>query len=315
MSGATAEAVPGAPGGGPGADLRSLGERIDALLSASSAHGAMARERSEELVRLVADLYGAGLERILDIVHETGHLDDEVLDALAADDLVASLLMVHGLHPYDVETRVERALEEVRPYLGSHGGDVQLIGVSDEGVVRLRLLGSCDGCASSSVTLKLAVEGAVEAAAPEVTGIEVEEPTAGPVIPTSALWSRMEPADAPRGGSWVAVPDLAGLGPGEVSGVEVGGCSVIVGRVQSDLYAFRDGCVCCASSLADRALERRLGGAVGDAVLRCATCGARYDVRGAGAYLDGDGQLEPLPLLVRDGVVSIAVPAGKAVSA
>ena len=89
---------------------------------------------------------------------------------------MASLLLVHGLHPYDVETRVEQALDGVRPYLGSHGGDVELLGVTDDGVVRLRLLGSCDGCPSSSVTLKLAVEEAIEAAAPEVDGIEVEEP-------------------------------------------------------------------------------------------------------------------------------------------
>ena len=155
--------------------LRATGERIDALLDACGAGGVVARERAEELVRLTADLYGAGIERILEIVYDAGRLDDDVLAALAEDDLVASLLLVHGLHPYDVGMRVEQALESVRPYLGSHGGDVELLDVSDEGVVRLRLLGSCDGCPSSSVTLKLAVEGAIEAAAPEVTAIEVEE--------------------------------------------------------------------------------------------------------------------------------------------
>ncbi|CAN5256890.1 hypothetical protein BH18ACT9_BH18ACT9_01960 [soil metagenome] len=125
--------------------LRATGERIDTLLDASGAGGVVARERAEELVRLVADLYGAGMERILDIVYEAGGLDEEVLASLAADDLVASLLLVHGLHPYDVGQRVELALEGVRPYLGSHGGDVELLGVRDDGVVRLRLLGSCDG--------------------------------------------------------------------------------------------------------------------------------------------------------------------------
>ena len=79
----------------------------------------VARERAEELVRLVADLYGAGLERMLDILHDAGRLDDDVLAALAGDELVASLLLVHGLHPYDVHTRVEQALDGVRPYLGS----------------------------------------------------------------------------------------------------------------------------------------------------------------------------------------------------
>ncbi|MEO8330427.1 MAG: NifU family protein, partial [Candidatus Nanopelagicales bacterium] len=126
----------------------------------------MVRERSEELLRVVVQLYGAALERILEVVDEAGALDEEVLTRLADDDLVASLLLVHGLHPFSIEQRVEQALANVRPYLGSHGGDVELLGVSADGVVHLRMLGSCDGCPSSSVTLKLAVEDAIEAAAP-----------------------------------------------------------------------------------------------------------------------------------------------------
>ena len=169
----------------------------------------VARERAAELVRLVADLYGAGLERLLTILYELGHLDDEALAALAADDLVAGLLLVHDLHPYDVTTRVEQALDNVRPYLGSHGGDVELLGVSDD-VVRLRLLGSCDGCPSSSVTLKLAVEGAIEAAAPEIIAIEVEtaaESTSSrsPVITVDSLWSRLDQGAPPLPGSAPAV--------------------------------------------------------------------------------------------------------------
>jgi Fe-S cluster biogenesis protein NfuA len=176
-------------------DLASTGERIESLLEAASAGGRVTRERAEELVRLVSDLYGAGLERLLEIVHDSGRLDDELVDRLAADELVAGLLAVHGLHPYDVGTRVAHALDGVRPYLGSHGGDVQLLGVTGDGVVRLRMLGSCDGCPSSAVTLTLAVETAIRAAAPEVSAIEVaEEPpgTAGAaVIPVSALRSRL----------------------------------------------------------------------------------------------------------------------------
>jgi Fe-S cluster biogenesis protein NfuA/nitrite reductase/ring-hydroxylating ferredoxin subunit len=302
----------------PDSDLRAAGERIEMLLDASSAHGAMARERSEELVRLVADLYGAGLGRILDIVHDAGHLDGSVLDALAADDLVASLLLVHGLHPYDVGTRIERALDEVRPYLGTHGGDVELLGVTEAGVVRLRLLGSCDGCASSSVTLKLAVEGAVEAAAPEITGIEVDtggsDGATGTVIPLSALRVRLDELDAAEGGgeaagsAWHGVPELAEVADGEVRGLVVADVAVIVARVGADLFAYRDGCPVCTGGLGGTALARRLGGAVGEAVLRCPACRSHFDVRRAGAGLDGDGHLEPLPLLVHDDVVSLALP-------
>jgi Fe-S cluster biogenesis protein NfuA len=96
---------------------------------------------------------------------------------------VSALLALHGLHPWSVEERVNRALDQVRPYLGSHAGGVTLVGIDDEGVVRLQLEGSCDGCPSSLQTVRTAVEGAVADAAPEVTAVEVEgvvaEPTPG----------------------------------------------------------------------------------------------------------------------------------------
>jgi Fe-S cluster biogenesis protein NfuA len=163
--------APGTP------DLRLTGEHIDALIEQIAGGGPAnplrARERAEELVRVVTDLYGAGLERLLELVHESGHLDEPLLEALADDDLVASLLLVHGLHPYDVRTRVEQALDHVRPYLGSHGGDVELLGV-EGGVARVRFGGTCNGCASSTVTLTNAIEEAIARAAPELERVEAE---------------------------------------------------------------------------------------------------------------------------------------------
>jgi Fe-S cluster biogenesis protein NfuA len=164
-------------------DWRSAGERIEVLLAAAGTGGAVARERAEELVRLVADLYGAGLQRILEVLHEAGALGDDALDRLAADDLVASLLLVHGLHPYDAGTRIEQAL-------AAHRGEVELIDVTPDGVVRLRMTGTGEGCTSSASALRPAVEAAIEAAAPEVTAVEIEERTS--VIPISALFSRLQ---------------------------------------------------------------------------------------------------------------------------
>src|SRR6185437_8863092 len=139
-------------------------------------------------------------------------------------------------------------------YLGSHGGDVELLGVDDDGVVRLRLLGSCDGCPSSSVTLKLAVEGAIEAAAPEIGTIEVQTPTAesaDPVIPMSSLFSRVgaAPGEQDGGSSWQSVPDLLGLASGSVAQLQVGQVAVLACRVGTDLFAFRDRCARCSEPL------------------------------------------------------------------
>ena len=90
---------------------------------------------------------------------------------------MASLLLVQGLHPESIDNRVEAALVSVRPFLAQHGGDVELLGIDDErGAVKLRLLGSCDGCPSSASTLQGAVEAAIIEAAPEIVQIVVEEP-------------------------------------------------------------------------------------------------------------------------------------------
>jgi Fe-S cluster biogenesis protein NfuA/nitrite reductase/ring-hydroxylating ferredoxin subunit len=294
------------------AQWRSAGDRIQTLLDATSAGGTVARERAEQLVREVAELYGAGLSRVMALVD-----DPAVVDRLAADDLVASLLLVHGLHPHDVHRRVSEALDSVRPYLGSHGGDVHLLEVAGD-TVRLQFAGSCKSCPSSAVTLELAVEEAVRAAAPEISSIEVvaaqPESTAA-VIPAESLLAKVH---ANGGSAWHQVPELADLAAGEVGGFAVGGVVVLACRVGDQLYAYRDHCPGCDGSLAGAAMHRRAAGR--DPVLRCPRCHSHFDVVHAGAGLDdleneAGRHLDPIPLLLRDGVLSIAVPAAEPMGA
>ena len=161
--------------------LRAVGDRIEALLGElRTTLDVRTWELVEEAVGLVTDLYGGGLERVLELV------DDDDVQRLVADDLVASLLIVHGLHPHDLAARVAAALDSVRPYLQSHGGDVEMLGIdADEGVLHIRMLGSCDGCPSSSVTLQLAVQQAIEEGAPEIVHIDAVDlkPPPPPVSP------------------------------------------------------------------------------------------------------------------------------------
>jgi Fe-S cluster biogenesis protein NfuA len=117
-----------------------------------------------EALQAVVDLYGEALRRLA----ARGSLD-----GTTDDELVAHLLLVHGLHPDDLETRVREALDDVRPYLGTHGGDVELLGVED-GVAKLRLAGTCNGCPSSTVTLRTAIEEALLRAAPDLERIDAE---------------------------------------------------------------------------------------------------------------------------------------------
>ena len=132
-----------------------------------------ARASAVELLQSLMELHGSCLERMMELVSEAGAPGRAVIDGFARDELVKGLLLLYGLHPVALETRVMQALDKVRPYLSSHGGNVEVIGI-DDGVVRLRLQGSCKSCPSSAMTLKLAIEEAIYEAAPDVTAIEAE---------------------------------------------------------------------------------------------------------------------------------------------
>ncbi|HKM57029.1 MAG TPA: NifU family protein [Isosphaeraceae bacterium] len=165
-------------------------QRLEALVhQAENFADPAAQATAREIVQLLLDVHGAGLAKILEAIHHAGKPGDTIIDACARDGLVASLLLLHGLHPLDLETRVRQALDKVRPALGSHGGNVELLAVT-ENRVRLRLLGSCDGCPSSAVTMRHTIEEAILVAAPDVLAIEVEEQhEASPVKPANGLVS------------------------------------------------------------------------------------------------------------------------------
>ncbi|ADJ45573.1 thioredoxin-like protein [Amycolatopsis mediterranei S699] len=145
-------------------DVDRVGERIEQLLGEFSGADA---ELAEDLVHTLLEFYGAGLARIVELV------DRPLLDRLAEDDHVRGLLVLHDLHPRSTHERVTEALDKVRPYLGSHAGDVEFVEIAD-GVLRLRLQGTCDGCPSSTVTAKYAIERVVREAAPEISEVVVE---------------------------------------------------------------------------------------------------------------------------------------------
>lgn len=155
-------------------------ERIEELVSRIEHCGDLAsRAVAKELLQAVLELHAAALERILDAVRiEAG--GDAALREISSDALVSGVLSLHGIHPVAVEKRVAAAIESAQPYLASHGGSVELDSI-EEGVVHVRLQGSCGSCSSSAETLKNAVEDAVINAAPEVGAVVAETaPTQAP---------------------------------------------------------------------------------------------------------------------------------------
>jgi Fe-S cluster biogenesis protein NfuA/nitrite reductase/ring-hydroxylating ferredoxin subunit len=242
-----------------------------------------ARDTATAAVQGILDIYGEALARVV----ECGGAE-----RLVEDELIAHLLIVHGLHPTPLRERVLAALDEVRPYLESHGGDVELAGV-EEGVVRLRMQGSCDGCPSSSATLQLAIEDAIRKAAPDVEQIEAE---GGP-----------EPEGERRNGqglplaTWTMVGGLPELNGGGRTLRRAGGELLLFVKLTRALYAYRPSCPACGASLQEAQLD--------GAQLCCNACAHRYDVRRAGRCVDDDAlHLEPVPLLADSaGLVKVAL--------
>jgi Fe-S cluster biogenesis protein NfuA/nitrite reductase/ring-hydroxylating ferredoxin subunit len=288
-------------------ELRERVGRIETLLEEiESFEDPESRAKTAEMVQALLELYGEGLGRIVESVGRLG--GEDLKDELLGDELITHLLLLHGLHPADVETRVLGALDEVRPYLESHGGNVQFLGIGD-GVARLRLEGSCDGCPSSTMTLKLAIEEAVQKAAPELEGVEAEGVAEPPPKPTMAfvaaptMRKKKEKQPQENGtSSWTTVGELD-LPGGRMLAKEVSGEPVLFLKLAGNLYAYRDVCPGCGTSLEQGELR------VAD--LTCSGCGRRYDARRAGRSLDDASRshLEPVPLLVgEDGTVKVAPP-------
>jgi Fe-S cluster biogenesis protein NfuA/nitrite reductase/ring-hydroxylating ferredoxin subunit len=284
--------------------VRDVGARVEELLAAlRSGSAADPGPLAEELVGLLVGLYGDGLGRIVALLRDEGAPGAALLDRLTDDPLIESLLLLHDLHPLGVDARVQRALDRVRPYLGSHAGGVEYLGVRD-GVARLRLEGSCHGCPSSTVTVQLAIQGAVQDAAPEVTDVVVEGMTAAPPGPQLLQIGRRPDGQGEGEGEgadvgWVTLPSIGPPSSRPVTAT-AGDVTVLLCSVRGTLYAYRDVCAACGKSLADGTLERER--------LTCPGCGTHYDVRLAGRGLDDPAlHLDPLPLLADSQGVRVAV--------
>ena len=189
--------------------VQQVSARVEELLDALKGGGfGPASSAAEELVGLLVGLYGDGLARVMTVLAEQGPAGQQMIAKLADDPLVESLLLLHDLHPLDVDARIQRALDRVRPYLGSHAGGVEYLGVFD-GVARLRLEGSCHGCPSSTVTVQLAITGAVQDAAPEVSEVVVEGMTAAPAVEPKLLQIGRRPDEKPiqagNGVGWITL--------------------------------------------------------------------------------------------------------------
>jgi Fe-S cluster biogenesis protein NfuA len=140
-----------------------------------------------EAVRLLTEIYGEALARVLD------RADEQLAERLADDELLGHLLVLHDIHPEPPERRAARAVERLRPAVRERGGDVEWAGVEGEiGRVRLKTGGGCgSGCGGGGSDVTDAVREAVLAVAPELTAVEPLPSTPAPAfVPLTTLTHR-----------------------------------------------------------------------------------------------------------------------------
>jgi len=275
------------------------------------------REIAEELVSAVVRMYGAGLERIVGSLLGAGGEGERLAAGLAEDELVAALLLIHDLHPVPLRERVQGALEHVRPYMESHGGDVELLSL-DDGVARISLVGSCSDCSASAVTLELAIKQALEEAAPDLERLEVEGVAPAPTGPSLPLADSGSPpggaielpmvmsgsasaAQAPAATPSCFEVDHLDLVPvGQMVGAEVAGEELVVANVDGTLLAYANTCADCGGRLD--------GGDLRAGTLACPGCARTFFLPSAGRSMDDERlQLVPVPLLREQGRVKVAL--------
>ncbi len=248
------------------------------------------REEVFALLEGIDVLHRHGLARILDLIASLG--GQQAVERISKDPVVRTLLEMYDLPEADERTQVERVLEDIYPYFQSHGGKLDLLGV-ENGRVRVRLSGSCEGCPGTATTLQRVVEEALREGFPGFKELVAEEP---PPAPKNIVQLGRRPLRRPR---WVAAGWLEDLEPGTLQSWRLEDAPLLLTLLDGEVYAYRDGCP------PGSALTLQLGRVEGTTLV-CPWHGCRYDLR-TGKREDAEGKLSVLPVAVRDGEVKIAL--------
>ena len=128
-------------------------QRIEALVHQCEAiPDVKLRHNVQVLLQAVMELHGSALHRVMTLVSDRGPETAGLIEELANDELVGNLLILHGLHPVDLQTRVERALGGIEAVLRGYGAQAEILGMPG-GAIRLRVRGVDKRRVSESDTL------------------------------------------------------------------------------------------------------------------------------------------------------------------
>jgi Fe-S cluster biogenesis protein NfuA len=172
-------------------DFEKLARRVDEAAAAVARLDAEPRQAAERLRAAVEAAHRSALVTVVRRLRadEKGR---ELLFELVDDPMVHLLFSMHGIIRPDPATAARQALDEVRPGLRAHGGDVEMVRV-DDGVAHVSLSGACNGCSTAAVTMRENVERTLLRSVPAIRSVQVVQNDPKPVvIPLSAVRRRDE---------------------------------------------------------------------------------------------------------------------------
>ncbi|WP_028986321.1 Fe-S cluster biogenesis protein NfuA [Thermicanus aegyptius] len=268
-------------------DFHALAERVDRELAMVKELPEDSRRKAMELKKAVEAFHAHALRQLVRTFRESDAGKELLLKAVE-DPAVYAMFLMHGIIKPDLFTRVAAVLEEVRPYMRSHGGDVELVKVEGE-TVYVRLQGACSGCSLSAVTLKNGVEEAIKARLPEIAYVVmVEDEVASGYLPPHAA----DPAGALEQNGWLQGPAIRELEEGRPLRFAREEGDILVVRIEGKVMAFRNQCPHMGMPLD--------GGFVDGSVMTCPWHGFRFDLSTGECMTAPHVQLEPFPVRVED---------------
>ncbi|BAY13788.1 NifU family protein [Calothrix sp. NIES-2098] len=247
-----------------------------------------------------------GLKRAIEALHKTAlkrliqNLKEESMSALrhaVADEVVYAVLLYHELvkpPKPPLEQRIQIALDEVRPSLQSHNGDIELVAIKLPDTVEVRLIGTCSNCPASTLTLSQGVEQAIKSHCPEITKVIAVNSGAKVESSKSNLTS---PFSSQRGSTWVRVTTFDKIPESGILAVRVAGNSFILYRQGINIRCYQNACSHLGSTL-DK-------GKVENGIITCPAHSFQYRLETGECLTVPDVSLQSYPLKIREDKVFV----------
>lgn len=276
-----------------GAELsfEQLAEQVDQAVAAVNQLDDKGKQQALALKAAIEAFHKMGLTKIVQRL-KADPRGKELLFDLVDEPSVYTLFAMHGLVRADLPMRVSRVLDSVRPYMQSHGGDVEFVRI--EGTTAfVKLHGACNGCSMSAVTLREGVEEALFTHVPEIKAVEVVPNEPGPALITvDALLATL---DADNG--WRQGPPVEAVPTGRLYPLEIDDQSLLLINLNNQVAAYRNACAHQGLPLHNGLLDATTG------VITCPWHGWCFDATSGECYTAPSAQLEPFPVQVRDGYI------------